>query len=208
LRLFLHRVRVCKVVLFAAFILGFSTAEASPQSPDLFFGGDSKVTVTYYLIEGRSISELREAIRKNGPKDSNGVSRYASTDWYIRWNIKPTKDSAVNPDLLTVDYQANVLLPLVTNIDALSPEDTKYWNSFFHALLVHERGHIDICRTRYREVADAIKLAVKQNPRCSPEEAEKVAQRQVALIHADDLIYDQDTKHGMTQGVTLIRKSE
>ncbi len=196
---------VAALILLAPGNLSFAWGQV-PQDPHEFFGSDSRIQVNYFDIEGDSLPTLRDSMKRLGPKDVHGIVRYAFTDWYIGWTLGQREDGTIDPSRIKVNYSATVLLPRLKNSENASSELRKYWANFIDALLLHEKGHIDICRKRYYEVERALRTAVFNDRSITKDELEKIGKRQVTAIHADDIVYDQQTRNGFTQGVTLFRE--
>ena len=178
-----------------------------PDAEEIF-GRDPKVNIKYYSVSGNSITEIEDAIRKNGPLDAGGKKRrYAYVDWFIFWDWPKETDGSPALARTTSDYKIDVLLPKWEPSYSASPETVESWNNLLNALIYHEKGHIDFARLHVNEVANAIVNAAIQDPKLSIEEASKIGKAEVAKIKELDIAYDRETKHGLTQGVELSKSS-
>jgi predicted secreted Zn-dependent protease len=134
-----------------------------------------KVTVSteYYTVTGSSIEELRQQMTAKGPK---GFWGYA--EWRVNWSAK-----------CLVNLRITYTIPRWADRDKASPKLRARWDRFIANLITHEKGH----GTNGRNAAAEIdKTACAKDP-------VGIAKR---WSH-QDVIYDEKTNHGATQGAVF-----
>ncbi len=151
--------------------------------------------VAYYDIVGSTASELRRQMDLLGPSDA-GLRVDAYTAWYIRWNWPGHGTPDGDPSRATTSIQITVTLPRWANPAGADPALLKRWDEYRQALARHEQGHVEIVTRGYSEVLRAIRDA-------NGATAEQAAQQALARIREAERVYDEETRHGATQGATF-----
>ena len=133
----------------------------------------TKIETNYYEIEGKSSQQLKRQMWNFGP---NGYWSYVN--WYIDWETENCRVS------LKIVYT----YPKWTDIHQVSKSKQQKWQQLISALITHEIGHA-------RHGVEAAWEISKNNCRNTEAIIEKWTEQ--------DKIYDQRTRHGLTQGVKL-----
>lgn len=158
----------------------------------------------YYAMTGSSIRHIQESLRQTRPwKDR---SRHdASTEWRIQWNAYVGRNSS---ECYCSSFATTTIivftLPRWVPPTNTPPTVRQTWAKYIRALEQHEAGHADIAlaataemHKRIQEIGsesdcDALRAKIK-------DECEKIL-----TAHRDrEKEYDQQTRHGATQGATL-----
>ncbi|MDB4890522.1 MAG: putative secreted Zn-dependent protease [Gemmatimonadetes bacterium] len=103
---------------------------------------------------------------------------------------------------VTVRMRSDVTLPRWTPPTDTAPGLVTQWNQFIDALEKHEVGHKDIAARGAKEILH--KLQTLTAP-CATigNEAQRVATEIVTRMREEQVAYDTETRHGVTQGATF-----
>jgi len=146
-----------------------SAANANPFVSD-------KVTIKTYVVDGTDLLQLRQQMKKKGPK---GFWAFTKTNW--KW------DRHCN-----IKFWATITMPKLKNRSKLKPLVLAEWDRMLGVLHAHEQTHVDIGRGW----AAAIKAAD-----CDKAAVERINKE----WRGKDAAYDRATQHGKLEGVTLGR---
>lgn len=127
----------------------------------------------------------------------------------MRWNWRVesvgTSECAIRD--VTVSVNAQVTLPRWNAPEEADPALVVEWRRFLLALETHESGHKDISAKAGREIVNRLRgltaFCSQINSRANDiamSIVEKAAQEQIA--------YDAETRHGLTQGTTFRSPSQ
>lgn len=191
----------------------------APQSaPDTAGGGDSPppapvsspalaavapdlaalpgVVLVGYPVDGRSPRAIRESINDGRPRPEQGDAFDARTSWryQTRWLSGP--DGACDPASAELDMTIVVTLPELTSREHLDRRERETWDRYFAALIGHEHNHVRIALAG----AEQMRSFMREAPNCATMEAVR-AQIGAAIQQANDA-YDENTRHGRTEGAT------
>lgn len=206
-----HRWLTCILLslLFSNVVALLHSEERDPTSestlPELTVRGVSpeEVSVHYFDIEGRTVEELKNAIKKGGPSDNLGVPRDAFAGWHLTWRW-PLQENGT-PDFMrtVVACTGKVTLPRWRPPTDASPAVIAEWRRYFDALVRHERKHLEHCFSNREKVRLAVIAAFKVEPNLTAEEANGIVTRHLKEIRALDVAYDATTENGKKEGVRL-----
>jgi len=157
----------------------------------------------YYDVEGSSVAELREQVRRLGPRDG-GQPLVALTVWDLEWTYHeaPGADGCALRDV-KVTLAVTTTLPRWAPPKDVSPRVVDSWRSFLQHVKVHEAGHRAIAERNARDLTAALQALRRATCKEVWDEASNTAERLVAEGRARNRAYDLETKHGQTQGVVL-----
>jgi len=161
------------------------------------------ILVQEYKIEGNSRAELRAQLDQLGPKDSLGANRDAYTEWNIAWSWPFLADSKPNFSQTQSRHSITMILPRWDSANGTDRDLLGQWENYYNALILHELEHVEHAVRNHRDVAEAIRIAAKKNPRLNTKEANKIARDTLAKIRRLDRMLDERTNHGKTQGVNF-----
>ncbi|MBS0432724.1 MAG: DUF922 domain-containing Zn-dependent protease [Proteobacteria bacterium] len=172
--------------------------------PAVVHAGD--VRVVYYDISASTGRQLIHEMETRGPLDPQGKRVPAYTIWHVTWNYRYQSgpESCKLTDL-TVEVDGTMTLPRWVDSGTAPKSLVQSWQSMMAALRVHEDGHYAHGVEAAREIA-ALREATPPAADCASlqrqfnAEATSILDKYAAL----DAKYDQDTRHGQTQGAILI----
>jgi predicted secreted Zn-dependent protease len=190
----------CLIVVLAG------CATTHPENPafDSFPAGVSGTTdVVYYDVHGRTAGELVADMRRLGPKSTAGGTFFGETQSPMRWSWR-IRNEGVTCSLrdVRVRVASQVTLPRWTPPADTIPGLAAQWQTFLAALQVHEIGHKDISA---RAAAEIVHKLQALNSSCSSlsDAAHRSTDAIVARSRDEQLRYDAETRHGVTQGAVF-----
>jgi predicted secreted Zn-dependent protease len=195
-----------RYVVFCLVLTLGACATSHPENPslDAFPAGVAGSTdLVYYDVHGSTARELVADMRKVGPKSADGGVFFGETQSPLRWTWRTRSSSGMcSPVDIRVQVSAQITLPRWTPPADTVPGLLAQWNQFLAALEVHEVGHKDISG---RAAADVIHKLTGLNTFCSSlnDEARRITDGIVARLRDDQVRYDADTRHGLTQGAVF-----
>lgn len=184
----------------ASCIVSCATTARNPVLDKYPAGVEGRTSVVYYDIHGRTYAELRDEMRRLGPKTSGG-SFVGETRSPMSWSWRTeslTGGSCTMRDV-RVRVNAEIVLPRwMPPADADSSLVTE-WKRFITALETHEAGHKDIAARAGRDLKDQLRDLAGP---CSQVgmRADDIARRITDAASAAQKRYDAETRHGLTQG--------
>ena len=159
--------------------------------------------VIYYDVQGATFDELRRALRADGPK-VDGRSFVGETRSPMKWNWRLESVGASQCSIreVTVSVNTQVTLPRWRPPPEADPALVVEWNRFVHALETHESGHKDISARAGRDIVARLRGMTGS---CSQinSNANEIARAIVEKASQDQIAYDAQTRHGLTQGTTF-----
>ena len=116
------------------------------------------VTVDYYDVVGRSVSELHDWLDKHGPRDAHTHKVMpATSSWSIGSAVKFTKTGGrCTLTGATLKFTATVRLPRLATGQKLPPAVRTSWDSYVAALENRHAARLSFVRDRMGEVETAI----------------------------------------------------
>lgn len=162
--------------------------------------------VQYYDITGRDIPFLMGEMDTKGPRDRHsGRKVWAHTRWRIDWDAQreETRTSCKYADIKTV-VRLDFIVPRWVNNDGVSQQVKKAWDRFYAALQKHEYKHAMHGVGAAQDIERQL-LALKTEASCRilDKKAEEIVNKVIQEYSRKDLILDDQTKHGRTEGVVL-----
>lgn len=161
------------------------------------------IRVEYYDIRGTTAEELNQQMSEMGPGDSDG-NWFAKTNWAIDWDYPIPKGDSCEPVQVIIWIQ--YILPRWIDKNEAPAELQARWDVYELQLKKHEEHHKDIVVKYGQQFITEIKKIDDYNS-C------KELEERIGAIHAQGIIinactqeqvqYDQDTNHGVTEGVIL-----
>lgn len=162
-----------------------------------------QVYYDYYPVSGATISALQSQMEEFGPMSELEQRHYiADVNWHVRWSYDyamTDRGCAITAAQGSVDVTFR--LPWWNVPAEASGSMVSAWNQFLGALQVHENGHMD----HGVAAANNVMQTLKEFPAYSscPEliEAANTTTRQIVQhYNQQDVAYDNQTHHGLTQG--------
>lgn len=163
------------------------------------------VEVEWYDIAGVEEAALRQEMNEKGPVDPKGRRSDAYTAWRVTWNYPFAQDgSTCSTGPVLVTLKTTYTLPRWVSRDAAPVELQQRWQGYVAALLTHEAGHRQHGQGARREVEQTLSHL---GPEATCEEMDARAnaegERVLDKYRALDAAYDEETKHGETQGAVF-----
>jgi predicted secreted Zn-dependent protease len=151
-------------------------------------------TVLYYEIAGSTEAELREQMDLLRPKNEKDTAQYdAQTGWTFQWSWPGKGTTECDVSKASVSFHITVTLPHWTPPENAPEPLLEKWEKYMHALVAHEKGHVDNVVASYAAVLSAIK-----NADCYT--ANESAKAAVDRIRKQEEFYDAVTNHGIKRG--------
>jgi predicted secreted Zn-dependent protease len=161
-------------------------------------------TRQHYAITGSKARQLKRDMKRLGPRE--GGRRYvAYTAWTLTWTY--TFDEGAREcrlDAFDVRAEIETTLPRWEPAAGARSELIEKWERFLEAIERHEAGHARLAF----EAAGSVDAAVRSlgaRSTCAELEREIVAtaEQEVERYRRREREYDQETRHGRTQGARL-----
>lgn len=173
------------------------TSWALPQST---WPNDTQVR--WYDVDGDTEQQLRANLDGIGPTDSTGERHDAYTSWYVTWRFPFSRtDEGCSTGPVTTDVHVVMTLPRWRGPADPGHPLVQKWRTYLDALMEHEAGHRDTGFRAATEITDTLPTLPPQ-PSCEEAEARanEAARAVLERFRAHDVSYDDDTRHGATQG--------
>ena len=158
----------------------------------------------YYVVAGTRARHLMEAARMMSPRRAS-TQHVGYTDWQIGWSFTPREsEGRFVVDAARVEVVVTRTLPRWRSPEAADRAPVASWTKLVAAIARHEQGHVDIALSGARLLHEAI---VAVSPTDVREDLDSnvasIAESVLAAVRSADLAYDEATRHGALQGVSL-----
>lgn len=161
-------------------------------------------TTNFYTVKGMTIPELRQSIRENRPWKQR-LDHDAMTDWRVDWRFTVTPTPA-GCRVSTFGTQTTIVITMPRWMAPTSaPETTRQiWQRYIEALGQHEAGHGAMALAAAAELNKRAQT-IGKGADCESLKArtEALGRQVIEEFRAKDKVYDENTRHGATQGVAL-----
>lgn len=158
---------------------------------------------THYPISGSTVQELGAQMKSLGPPQQDGRRFPGGASWNIDWQYSTTQQGArCRIGQVRVNLESTITLPQWQQHAQAESGLAAAWDTFLAQLDVHEQGHVQ----HGVEAAEQIRQALTGMTGSCSTLAEQANQRGVQIIeqyNQRDLDYDEQTRHGATQGAVL-----
>jgi predicted secreted Zn-dependent protease len=157
----------------------------------------------YYEVSGLCETDLCCDLKQKCFRMKDGKKYDSVTSWKMKWDYARIRSpQACTTDFFTVTVDVVFHLPKWVRTGEAPQPLVEKWNSYMEKLMIHEQGH----RDRAVEAANELTRAVAElppAPTCAVLDREinnLLRTRKESLIKNQEK-YDDETKHGVTQGV-------
>ena len=162
------------------------------------------INYKYYSLNTKSVNNLLSDINRSTPIKENNQIFHGHTDSYINWKFRW---KITNGKCLIEDVSTNVdityILPKLTNREK-SHELLKLWEKWYPALVKHENKHAAHAVTIANKIEyEIINLPFRYNCKELENDANKTGNKLIKKLNELDLIYDNKTQHGKSEGANL-----
>lgn len=163
------------------------------------------VTTEYYDISGTTEGELRQDLDAHGYVYTDGETYDGHTKWQIGWQYwyKEASDSC-SVGAVEVNVEAIIVLPKWQNQGDGTASLSVKWDEYIEKLTMHENGHRDIVLSGGKEIYTAL-LGTSPRPTCDEVKTAvtDTGKGIMEKITTQNETYDEETKHGETQGAVF-----
>ena len=164
------------------------------------------VETEYYDIVGSTKAQLRSQINQIGAIDPRSGQRFAArTDWNVQWHYHYRQhNQTCSFDQVQVSTTVKILLPRWRKTSFFSVPLWSQWRQYMIALKTHEMGHQQNGIQAGQEILQALQsMASRENCQQLSDLANQQAQAIIRKYNQSDILYDQQTKHGLIQGAVF-----
>jgi predicted secreted Zn-dependent protease len=162
------------------------------------------VDYTYYNVKAATASQIPDALAKATPIVRDGKRYRGYTKNNYKWKIETIK----SPDNCSVSnvqvtLKTTYTLPKMINLNGHSSKFIQIWNGYFYSLYLHEKGHGEIAKKTSIQLEETLTKIIAKNCSLLKEEITFMGNRTIAKSQIKHDLYDEETKHGQTQGADL-----
>jgi predicted secreted Zn-dependent protease len=116
---------------------------AACDAPEINVTSDFKRD--FYTVDGGTVGEINESIKKNGPRGSDGELAVGLTDY----DIKMSGRRCEAPDScwigsMNIAVNGTITLPTILDPSMFNPSFLVVWNGFVDKISTHEGRHVTI----------------------------------------------------------------
>jgi predicted secreted Zn-dependent protease len=158
----------------------------------------SGVRLHQYKVKGESADVLVAAMASDSPyRDPQGSSWPGGTEYQLSWRWVPTRGAQCR--VAPVKVTVSMVLPKVVTAAPLRDGVQAYLD----ALVVHERGHVDIVQAAVAELEQTLSAIPVGDCDAVGASVDQAGQRALAAMSKAHVRYDKTTGHGRTQRARL-----
>ena len=154
------------------------------------------LNISYYDVAAFRPDTIRSELDADGPIDEAGARFDSLTRWHYSWTWRAGPGGACGTPSAQIDFNAEMILPRLTNEAKLDAPTWRAWRRYLDALVRHEIGHVRIAYAVKDELANAIRHA-------SCAEANAIGHHILDRVRQRDADYDRLTLHGMLNGAVF-----
>ena len=156
--------------------------------------------IHWYDIEGDTEAELRAQLDVKGPEGHD-----AYTAWHVTWRFPFTQTGeGCTTGPVTTDVHINVTLPRWRGPADERDPVVRRWRRYLDALKEHESGHRETGFRAATDISDTLPgLPPKPTCEAAEEAANATAREVLERYRTADTDYDEETRHGATQGAVF-----
>ncbi len=161
-------------------------------------------TIEEYSVISKSVDNLLSNLNKASPIRQHGSIYHAYTDTYVEWNYKwRNQKGSCKLNRVETTVRITYTLPHLLKTSS-SRQALNIWNSYYPALVLHEKGHGTIAINAAKQIEKTLLgLPIYTNCDSLNREANLKAHDILARFRLKQANYDTRTEHGKTQGANL-----
>lgn len=158
----------------------------------------------YYNVKATTAEEIPAALTKATPIVQDGKKYRGYTQNNYKWKIE-TIESPENCSVskAQITLKTTYTLPRMINLNGHSPKFIQIWSGYFYSLYLHEKGHGEIAKKTSVRLKETLINITAKNCSLLKEEITFMGNRTIAKGQIKHDLYDEETKHGQTQGADL-----
>jgi len=159
----------------------------------------------YYQITGIAADELSTQMDQLGYTDEEGHHWDGYTEWYVTWSYPfSVIDGDCTLGQVKVVVDITVILPQWDIPAEASLELVRKWEEYVKALEMHEEGHTQIAIEAGNKIWQLLDGFASYSSCEELEQAADTATQEILESYLQrEVVYDQETEHGVTQGVNF-----
>jgi len=189
-----------KLALFSLFSLFvFFSASGVAAEPEV------QAEYQYYPIRGKGAEELNRIIKGRGLGTDKWEKFSAYARWDVQWYYKYNRGSDhCSIAAVTTKVRIAYYMPKWVNPAGADQNTRLKWEGFAKALATHEEGHGEHGILAAREIEEFI-LQLPPQKTCGELSllCDELAKSIIQKYREQDVKYDEETNHGLTQGVVF-----
>lgn len=191
--------RRAAVALALAGGLGAGSATHAQSAPS---GLEVRTEREYYDVEGTTAEEVLASMRQ-GARELEGDAAFAWTAADTEYQYRYAADRAEGRCRMS---QVDVLVRVTVTLPRWTPRRASWalrnqWNDYLRALERHEDGHVRLARRGGERILRSLEGLRAPSCEALGERAKAEAERILGRIDEEQRRYDEETRHGQTQGV-------
>lgn len=159
----------------------------------------------YYQIYGDDEAELRKAMTSNSPSCFGSTTPYdACTTWHISWRVPLNEIATSCEEDIAISVDIDFMYPDWIDKNTADVQLRKKWDAYITNLNIHEEGHKTLAVKTGTKLAQILET-LSANYNCTELGliANEKGNELLEELRSDNLQYDNQTKHGATQGATF-----
>jgi predicted secreted Zn-dependent protease len=191
-----------------ASLMAILTLCASPLSAGTWSAPSCELTAkeryTYYEISGKDVDDLRREMNLRGTVGEDGRVYSALTSWDINFAYDIARDgSGYRVKSATTNVDIEYRLPRV-GTSWTDPGLNLVWGRYLERLQQHEFGHKNLAVQAASEINELLaSLPAFPTADALAAEITKVTDEKFRVLKEKQVGYDDETRHGETQGAVL-----
>ena len=198
----MHRLLITLMPAVIAFAGCRATVPGASAPPPLPIGVRAQVVEQPYDVHGLTRLEITRSLNEGARTYVRSGSR-GYHQWNVRWQFRyapslrgcDITSSAVNLESVTT-------LPRWVDRDRADSALVAEWDRYIGALRIHENGHRDIAHRAAAEIQRTLRRFSAGTCASISARANRVAQDIVERHRRENSEYDEETRHGATQGAS------
>ena len=194
--------------LFAAQLPGVEVSSSTVRQsrPDVSCELKVRERYEFYDVVGSTLADLQREIKENGTRWNDGRTYAAVTSWDIRYDYDVVNEGG-SCAVRSVKTEVEIVYHLPRMISSRGLDLTELWDRYMARVKVHEYGHRDLAVKAAGEINEALATLPKfKSERELEKEARRVADEKLERMTRAQVAYDEQTRHGETQGAVLAAK--
>lgn len=159
-------------------------------------------------IPGNSLEEISNNMNILAPWSPNNFQIASGGYYFSNIMYYPNNDKTPPYDYSgDVRMTSTIHLPFPTELDSLSKQEQAKWEKFIKALWKHELNHYEFAKEAQTQVQTELISLLQKSPNILPKELKlevgKIIDKANFDANKKHEKYDEETKHGKTEGVFL-----
>jgi predicted secreted Zn-dependent protease len=179
-----------------------ATVPGASAPPPLPIGVRAQVMEQPYDVQGLTRLEISRSLTEGARTYVRGGFR-GYNQWNVRWQFRYAPSSrGCNITSSAVNLQSVTTLPRWVDRDRADSALVAEWDRYIGALRLHENGHRDIAYRAAAEIQRTLRRFAAGSCTSISPQANRVAQDILERHQRENSVYDEETRHGATQGAS------